>query len=108
MRTLLSLIAVMIAQPLLAADPKPADPPPPPPLPTATVDEATVQPEVTIIQKEDATYSEYRLRGKLYMIRVQPKVGPEYYLHDDDGTGQMVRRDGQGVLRPPMWVIKRF
>ncbi|WP_223879273.1 DUF2782 domain-containing protein [Chitinimonas arctica] len=78
------------------------------PLPAATADDPGMEPEVTIVQKDDATVTEYRVGGRLYMIKVTPRVGPEYYLSDDDGTGKMVRRDGQPVLRPPMWVIKRF
>lgn len=82
--------------------------PPPPPLPAGTADEVTGEPEITILEKDDATVTEYRMAGRLYLIKVKPKLGPEYYLSDDDGTGQMVRRDGQATLRPPRWVIKRF
>ncbi|MGQ5524617.1 DUF2782 domain-containing protein [Chitinimonas sp. PSY-7] len=91
-----------------AAEKPPVQVPPPPALPPGTVDEAVLEPEVTIIQKDDATVSEYRMAGRLYMVKVKPKVGPEYYLSDEDGTGKLVRRDGQPTVRPPKWVIKRF
>lgn len=93
----------------LAAEPaRPVNVPPPPPPPPAGADEEQVEPTITIIQREDATVSEYRLAGKLYMIKVKPKVGPEYALYDEKGDGQMVRQDAHTQLRPPMWVIKRF
>ncbi|PHV12743.1 DUF2782 domain-containing protein [Chitinimonas sp. BJB300] len=97
----------LLSSGLQAAD-KPLQVPPPPPVPAGVVDEASIEPEVTIIQKGDATVSEYRLAGRLYMIKVKPQVGPEYYLSDEDGTGRMVRRDGQPTVRPPKWIIKRF
>ncbi|QNM97080.1 DUF2782 domain-containing protein [Chitinimonas koreensis] len=107
MRIVFPALLLAAALPLAAADSKPV--PPPPPIPPASADDPAVgEPEVTIVQKEDATVTEYRMAGRLYMVKVTPKVGPEYYLVDDDGTGQMVRRDGQRPLRPPMWVIKRF
>ena len=40
----------------------------------------------TIVRKENATHHEYRANGQLYMIRVQPDVGPEYYLVDQDAA----------------------
>lgn len=82
--------------------------PPPPPLPPGTPDDPTIQPEVTVIQKDDATITEYRIGGRMYMQKVKPKVGPEYYLTDDTGTGAFVRRDSDPKVKPPMWVIKRF
>lgn len=110
MRYLLLNLACLASLSTLAADAaKPVVVPPPPALPASTaLDEAKIEPEVTIVQKDDATMTEYRIGGKLYMVKVKPKVGPEYTLSDDDGTGKLVRRDGQPVLRPPMWVIKRF
>lgn len=82
--------------------------PPPPPVPTGAEEDLGVVPEITIIEKDDATVTEYRMAGKLYLVKVKPKHGPEYYLSDDDGTGQLIRRDGQTTLRPPRWIIKRF
>ena len=45
-----------------------------------------IEPEVTIIRKEDAVIEEYRLNGQLYMVKVTPAFGPVYYLKDIDGT----------------------
>jgi hypothetical protein len=82
--------------------------PPPPALPAGAMDDPALEPEVTIVQKDDATITEYRIGGRLYMQKVKPKVGPEYYLIDEAGTGSFVRRDTDPKIKPPMWVIKRF
>jgi len=52
-------------------------------------------------------HAEYRLRGKLYMIKVTPKVGKPYYLVDEQGRGAFIRHDE--VIGPrisvPQWVL---
>lgn len=128
MRTLLILLlAILIAPaPALAADtgskdtgsktPPPAtvpEPPPPPENynpPTAPGAQSTEQPEpeVTITTKGTEIHEEYRLNGRLYMIKVTPKHGKPYYLVDPDGSGQFRRSDFQPRIAVPMWVIKRW
>lgn len=111
MRSLMIIApALLLACTLLqAADAaKPAAVPPPPPIPAAGADDKVLEPTVTVIQKEDATVTEYRLGGKVYMIKVKPKDAPEYTLVDETGDGNMVHRDPQNHISPPMWVIKRF
>lgn len=111
MRTLFLTLALLPASLLAAAaEPaKPVDVPPPPPIPASVPDDdKRIQPVVTVIEKEDATVSEYRLAGKLYMVKVKPRSGPEYYLVDDVGDGKLVRQDNHTQLRPPMWIIKSF
>jgi len=79
--------------------------PPPPAMDNASDD----QPEVTIIKKNDQTVEEYRIGGKLYMIKITPKVGPPYYLVDDKGDGKFARQESlDSGFRPPRWVIHRF
>ena len=50
---------------------------------------------------------EYRINGKLYMIRITPKKGAPYYLVDADGDGDLETRSNE--LAPdfliPSWVI---
>lgn len=66
-------------------------------------------PAVTIKPGPQGRVVEYRANGKLYMLKVIPKVGKPYYLIDQDGTGQFARRDTLGSgMQPPMWVIKEF
>ena len=66
-------------------------------------------PAVTIKPSSPGRVVEYRANGRLYMLKVIPKVGKPYYLIDQKGDGQFARRDtlGSGV-QPPMWVIKEF
>ena len=52
---------------------------------------------------------EYRVNGKLYMLKVTPKYGPAYYLIDERGDGQWSRQNTlDSGLRVPMWVIGTF
>jgi hypothetical protein len=66
-------------------------------------------PQVTITKKGDQTIEEFRVGGKLYMIKVTPKHGRPYYLIDDRGDGRFARQEGlDSGLRVPQWVIKKF
>ncbi|MEW5965609.1 MAG: DUF2782 domain-containing protein [Pseudomonadota bacterium] len=66
-------------------------------------------PAVTIKPSSQGRVVEYRANGKLYMLKVIPKVGKPYYLIDQKGDGQFARQDSlDSGLRPPMWVIKEF
>jgi hypothetical protein len=85
------------------------DVPPPPPIsePVEIDEDAELQPEVTIIQRRDATHEEYRLNGRLYMVKVTPAIGPPYYYVDRDGDGLMDTRmnDHAWEVKIPQWVI---
>jgi len=48
---------------------------------------------------------EYRQNGRLFMVRVDPKNGPPYYLYDDDGNGRLDRTDGDRRFSPVYWTI---
>lgn len=66
-------------------------------------------PAVTIRPSSQGRVIEYRANGRLYMLKVIPKVGKPYYLIDQKGDGQFARQDSlDSGLRPPMWVIKEF
>ena len=108
----LIIASLLAALPAVAADkPDPVVVPPPPPIsgPESAAEEATMEPEITIVQKGDDIIQEYRLNGRLYMMKVKPKVGPEYYLIDEDGGGNLHRTDAMGPrLVVPQWVLKRF
>lgn len=82
--------------------------PEPPPAPPA-IDDGLQEPQVTIKKRGAETVEEYRLNGKLYMVKVTPPHGRSYYLVDDKGTGVFSRRDDlDSGLRVPLWVIKEF
>jgi hypothetical protein len=112
MRRLLPPLLLLLALTAHAqvAPPPDLEPLPEPPLPPPGLsDEDLGEPEVTIQQRGEDTYEEYRMNGQLYMIRVTPRNGVPYYLVDPAGTGNFARQDGLGAdTRPPMWVIKRF
>lgn len=75
--------------------------------PEAKVDEEELQPEVTIRRRGKNVLEEYRIGGRLYMIKVIPPVGPPYYLVDTDGDGNMdVKRSGlEEGIRIHQWRI---
>jgi len=86
--------------------------PPPPPMIIKGDDgedgQEDLEPEVTIINRKDATYEEYRLNGRLYMVKVVPVVGPPYYYVDQNGDGVMETRLNSrtgAALQVPQWVI---
>src|SRR5690349_7157199 len=108
MRKLLPALLLSAAFWAHAAD-RPANlqpaPEPPPPPPGQELDPA-LEPQVTIIIKGEDRIEEYRVAGKLYMVKVTPAHGIPYYLIDEKGDGRMSRQDSlDSGIRPPMWVI---
>ncbi|MGB4923234.1 MAG: DUF2782 domain-containing protein [Candidatus Nitrotoga sp.] len=78
------------------------------PVDDSTQDAALGQ-EVTVTKQAEQTVEEYRAGGKLYMIKITPKVGPPYYLVDDVGDGKFSHYQNlDSGFRPPRWVIHRF
>jgi hypothetical protein len=88
--------------------------PPPPKGATPVPDGApaakdVAEPEITIRSKGRERIEEYRLNGKLYMIRITPSKGRPYFLVDQSGRGQFVRHDGPvAPTAVPQWVIRTF
>lgn len=84
-------------------EPLPDIPPPP------GMADPALEPQITIVQKGGDKIEEFRIKGRLYMIKVTPPHGQSYFLIDPKGDGQMVRFDD---LSPnflvPMWVIHTF
>jgi len=101
---LLSLILLMIS-PLLYAQDEAA--PAPPPTEQYPADE---QPEVTITQRGTDVIEEYRIHGRLYMIKVTPKKGIPYYLIDTNGDGTLDTRRSEVAekLLIPGWILLRW
>jgi hypothetical protein len=85
-----------------AAQPIPEPPPPPPGF---ELDPAA-EPQVTIRKRGEDTVEEYRISGKLYMMKVTPPGGRPYYMIDERGDGKFSRQEAHDSgIRPPMWVI---
>lgn len=92
-------------------------PPPPPirepePLPPKIQDpDEQLEPQVVIRQEEDRTVEEYRIGGRVYMLRIIPAVGPAYYLIDTTGDGDFDTRhqhDQLNPVRPAHWRIAEW
>ena len=66
--------------------------------------------DVVIIQHEDETVEEYRVGGRVYMIKVQPGKGVPYYLVDTDGDGKLESHysDLTENIVIPQWVLFRW
>lgn len=112
MRLISVLLLACLATAVYAADPAPKDlqPLPAPPAFDPNAPDNELEPEVTIVKKKDMVVEEYRINGKLYKIKVTPKVGKPYFMIDTRGDGEFSRQDGPdgANLRPPQWVIFEF
>lgn len=83
--------------------------PPPPAFDAAPDASPSSESEVTITKETEQTVEEYRIGGKLYMIKITPKHGEPYYLVDDRGDGKFVRQESlDSGLRVPRWIIHKF
>src|SRR5213078_4483655 len=92
--TILAAFAVGVA---LTAFAQKAPPPP------------QLEPQVTIVRRENETIEEFRVNGRLTMVKVTPKHGRPYYLVADGASGGFVRRDSlDSGLRIPLWVLFSF
>lgn len=66
----------------------------------------SVEPEITIRETGQATIYEYRVRGQMYMVRIQPQFGPPYFLIDTDGDGTLDMKDSSPKnISIPQWVL---
>tara|TARA_R110002110_G_scaffold89722_5_gene233687 strand:- start:101 stop:391 length:291 start_codon:yes stop_codon:yes gene_type:complete len=63
--------------------------------------------DVEIIAGEDRTVYEYRINGRLMMIKIVPKVGATYYMAPADGEPHYDDLDHKKKLYPK-WVIVEF
>jgi hypothetical protein len=114
-RSLVAIMVLALALPIAAQTTPAGKPPnlqpvpePPPPPPGYELDPA-LEPQITILKRGTDLVEEYRVAGKLYMIKVTPAHGVPYYMIDRQGDGKFVRDDTLGSnIRPPMWVIFSF
>lgn len=79
-----------------------------PPPPKVIEGEPMEEPQVTIRKKGTETIEEYRLNGKLYMMKVTPEGGAPYYLHKNDPEGPWINDGPNPPLSVPHWTIFRF
>ncbi len=90
---------------------KPENIPEPPPMPTDTDESITttddhqqIKADVTIIRKKESTIEEYRINGKLHMVKITPTKGKPYYLLYPKNGGSPVRKDLDDV-QTPYWKL---
>ena len=112
------LLAVFATAAVAAEPSKFKELPPPPETPRdyrpATAQEPKAseenvpEPEVIITTRGEDKHEEYRLGGRLYMIKVTPRIGKPYYLIDNEGRGEFLRSELQPSVKPPMWILKEF
>ncbi len=109
---LLLVLALPVAMPAMAQLDRPTglqplpEPPPPPP---GYQPDAALEPQVTITTRGEDRIEEYRVGGKLYMIKVTPSHGVPYYMVDSKGDGKFSRQESlDSGLRVPQWVIGTF
>ena len=105
-----TLLAAACAAPIATAQPAP----PPPPLPAESAAPASpplatdpeLEPQVTIIRRENETVEEVRIGGELRFVKVTPRHGVPYYLVPDANGQQFVRRNSLDItVRVPLWVL---
>ena len=99
-------VLALLVLPVAAQVPQGPDAKPPAMVPL----DDSLEPQVTIVQRQGATVEEYRINGKLYKIRVTPEHGVPYTLVDPRGDGSFMPEDTPGTpgLSVPMWVIGHF
>lgn len=100
------LLWAMFPGGVFAADGELIDaPPPPPPLQSGE----PLEPEVTIRRTERETIYEYRRNGQLFLVRVQPIVGPPYHFVDVNGDGELDYRPGEPLRdNIQQWILWRW
>ena len=108
MRRLIFVLLSAVALNLAAQTRPKLEPIPEPPPPPVGLNEA-LEPQVTITLRGEDKVEEFRMSGKLYMMKVTPPHGVSYYLIDNAGDGTWSRQDSRDSgLRVPMWVIGTF
>jgi len=64
--------------------------------------------EARTIEKYGQTITEYERGGRVFLITVEPRVGPTQYWNDPDGDGQFQRRNSDDIdenVNLPKWRI---
>jgi len=112
MRAFIATLLLCLALPVVAQTRPPnlQPVPEPPPPPKGFELDPALEPQVTITRRGTDTVEEYRIGGRLYMLKVTPAGGgTPYYLIDQQGDGKFARQNPHDSgLRPPMWVIHSF
>jgi hypothetical protein len=78
-----------------------------PPPPERVHSGEALEPDVTIIQKDDSSMEEYRVNNRLYMVKIVPVIGKPYYLLDNNGDGTLETEMNDLIRNTeiPHWVL---
>jgi uncharacterized protein DUF2782 len=107
-RPLVTLLLTVVAGACFAQAPAKPEALPPPPPPDVLSDQE-LEPQVTIIRREDQVVEEVRVKGELQYVRVTPRHGRPYFLIPDTNGATYIRRDSlDSSLKVPMWVLFSF
>ena len=113
-RKVLAALALLLAASAAAQQSKPPvlEPLPADALPPQVRIDPSLEPAITIIQRGGDKIEEFRVRGRLYMVRVTPPGGTPYVLIDHQGDGKFASptqgpADAHGIS-VPLWVIGTF
>ena len=104
------MLLTMVAGWSFAQAPAKTEPlPQPPPPPPDVVSDPELEPQVTIIRRDDQVMEEVRVSGQLRYVRVTPRHGRPYFLIPDANGATFIRRDSlDSSLKVPMWVLFSF
>ena len=113
-RKTLATLALLLAASAAAQQSRPPglEPLPADALPPQVRIDPSLEPAITIIQRGGDKIEEFRVRGRLYMVRVTPPGGTPYVLIDHQGDGKFASpaqgpADAHGIS-VPLWVIGTF
>ncbi|WP_462319917.1 DUF2782 domain-containing protein [Halochromatium sp.] len=106
----LLLLCVVLAPPALRAQDGSGgflSAPEVPSIPGRYAGDSASAPEVTITETDEGTVYEYRVKGQVYMVKVQPIVGPPYFLLDTNGDGVLDVQERRQTpdLAVPQWLL---
>ncbi len=111
-RFFILILWALVASPLSVAASQPPLPKglqPLPAPPSSVKGSAKIAPQITIIKRGEQKIAEYRIHGRLYLIKVTPAHGKPYYLMDREGNGQFTRLDAlNSHISVPQWVLFSF
>jgi hypothetical protein len=85
-------------------EPLPDVPPPPPEI----ANDPELQPQVTVTRRDNETVEEYRVNGRVTMVKVTPRHGHPYFLMAD-ANGALTRRESlDSGVKVPLWLLFSF
>ena len=73
--------------------------------PTAGLDNPAV---TTRTEANGDVIEEYRVAGRLQVVKVTPRNAPTYFIVDSDGDGRPDSSKGEGPVSPVYWTLFKW